>query len=122
MNSRPGDAGAARAAALGCGRARRGGGLVGRRTGAAVGRGAVGAGAGGVGAAVSSGRAAVSGRTKESAGAGTYPPPAPSVESRDPELKSHGAATAPSTTSVTTPAGSQRNLVGSQCHLEGGGG
>ena len=31
-------------------------------------------------------------------------------------------ATAPSTTSVTTPAGSQRNLVGSQRHLEGGGG
>src|SRR5205809_7898824 len=121
MNSRPGDAGAERAAALGCGRARRGGGLVGRRTGAGVGVGAVWAGAGGVGPAVSSGRA-VSGRTKESAPAGTYPPPAPSVESRDPELKSHGAATAPSTTSVTTPAGSQRNLVGSQCHLEGGGG
>src|SRR5436309_5829409 len=121
MNSRPGAAGAERAAALGCGRARRGGGLVGRRTGAAVGGGAVGAGADGAGAA-SSGRAAVSGRTKESAGAGTYPPPAPSVESRDPELKSHGAATAPSTTSVTTPAGSQRNLVGTQCHLEGGGG
>src|SRR6266487_6047349 len=123
MNSRPGAADAERGAALGWGRARRGGAMLGRRTGAAVGTGAVRAGAGRGGAAVSSGTTVVSGRTNESAGAGRYPAPELIVESlRDPELNSQGAATAPSTTSVTTPAGSQRNLAGSQRHLEDGGG
>src|SRR5437870_656485 len=106
MNSRPGSACAA-AAARGTGRAARGG--------ATLGRGTLLAGAGGRGAAVSTRAAGVPATTRESTGPATYPSPEPSVGSLfDPELKSHGAATAPSTTSVTTAAGIQR-------HLDGGG-
>src|SRR5436853_7309753 len=103
MNSRPGSACAAAAAARGTGRAARGGATLGRSTRETVGRGTLLAGAGGRGAAVSTRAAGVAATTRESTGPATYPSPEPSVGSLfDPELKSHGAATAPSTTSVTT--------------------
>src|SRR6266700_3536971 len=127
MNRRPGAADEATCLGAGSGRARRGaaggGEALGRRTGAADEAGTRSAGAGRAAVAVSSSAAAVSARATESTAGFRYCSLMPAVESLlDPELNSHGAATAPSTTSVTTPAGSQRNLAGSQRHLEGGGG
>src|SRR6266496_4061534 len=120
MNRRPGAADDATPFAAGSWRARRGagerGGALGRRTGAADETGTRSTGAGRAAAALSA-------KATESTAGFKYFSSRPAVESLlDPELKSHGAATAPSTTSVTTPAGSQRNLAGSQRHLEGGGG
>src|SRR5204862_538075 len=83
-------------------------GALGRRTGAAGETGSRSTGAGRAAAAVSGGTAALSAKATESTAGFKLFSARPAVESLlDPELNSHGAATAPSTTSVTTPAGSQ---------------
>src|SRR2546426_727371 len=101
MNSRPGAADEPTSLAAGSGRARRGAGgrTLGRRTGAAGETGSRSAGARGAAVAVSSDAAAVSAKATESTEGFRYPSSKPAVELLlDPELNSHGAATAPSTT------------------------
>src|SRR6266513_3013828 len=112
MNRRPGAADDATPFAAGSGRARRGAGArgraLGRRTGAAGETGTRSTGAGRAAVAVSA-------KATESTAGFKYFSSRPAVESLlDPELNSHGAATAPSTRSVTRPAGIHR-------HFDGGG-